>query len=387
MLRSPVRWLADRDPIPTPARAVVGYYARTGVFDPRSLWLKRRVDAAVDAMTDATFDAVEAAIAARLDREAVELTYDTKLLLPAKLTLGYLYRRIDKTQRDRAEALTALVVEALLDGDMRDAITDDEYEDFLLTFPDDEDPTEADRRAAAEIAQSVLEDRVERGLAEYPPGVRAAYDRTVAVSERHQRQDARFRALMAVATGEASPTAVEDQDQTENQEQDQDSELDLESGLSSPEHARERIAGEYRHGVFDEQPGLFEPSQRELPYFKTQYDRVGVIYHGMIDMYRAAGFTIGDPFQRSIVLAIVGAQVWLDDVDDYQADVAAGQLTPVTAEYLLAETDRQGKQRVRAISESYLRQARQQATVADSTLTGIATEYIYRSGDLSVLPG
>jgi len=106
----------------------------------------------------------------------------------------------------------------------------------------------------------------------------------------------------------------------------------------------------------------------------------------MIEMYRAAGFAIDDSFQRSIVLAIVGAQIWLDDVDDYRADAAAGQLTPVTAEYLLADDPAAAKRRVRTIGETYLRAAQKQAETADSTLTGIATAYIYRSGDLAALP-
>ena len=385
MLRRPAGWLAHHDPLPTAVRAVVGYYARTGVFDPRSLPLKRRVDAVVEEMVGVAFEEVEAAIAEQLDCGPVELSYDTKLLLPAKLTLGYLYRREDD-RRDQAEALTALVVAALLDGDMRDAIADEEYEDFELSAPDGAERagveiSEADRRRAAETAQATLQSRVERGLKEYPEGVREAYERTVAISERHQRADPRFRALMIAATdrtteteGEAQIAAPEGADSLPD------------AAVDSPEHARERIAGEYRHGVFEDPPELFGAEHRELPYFKTQYDRVGVIYRGMIEMYRAAGFAIDDSFQRSIVLAIVGAQIWLDDVDDYRADAAAGQLTPVTAEYLLTDEPAVAKRRVRTIGETYLRAAQNQAETADSTLTGIATEYIYRSGDLAALP-
>jgi hypothetical protein len=107
----------------------------------------------------------------------------------------------------------------------------------------------------------------------------------------------------------------------------------------------------------------------------------------MIEMYRAADLPVEPAFQRSIVLAIIGAQVWLDDVDDYSADMADGQLTPVTAEYLLAEDDRVAYESVRRVGEAYLDRARDQATAADSPLTGIATEYIYRDGMLEQLPG
>lgn len=385
MFRRPARWLADRDRLPPAAQAVLGYYARTGVVDLRSLWLKRRVDAAVDAMVADAFEAVENAVAEQLGRESVSLAYDTKLLLPAQLTLGYLYRRVEGTDRARAERLTALVVAALLDGDMRDAIADKEYGDFEFARP----VSDADRRAAAETAQKVLQARVTTALDRQPDAVREIYDQTVAVSEQHQDQDKQFRELMTAAT---------EQDQALDQHQSRDHPAAaVVSDSPSTDNAddtpaeqaltpRERIAAEYRHASFDEPPALFDDKIRSLPYIKTQYDRVGVIYHGMVDMYRAAGFTVGDPFQRSIVLAIIGAQIWLDDIDDYRADVAAGQLTPVTAEYLLAADDSTARTAVVALTETYLRRAQRQAGKANSTLTGIATEYIYRAGDHSALP-
>ena len=385
MFRRPADWLADRDRLPTAARAVLGYYARTGVVDLRSLRLKRRVDAAVDAMVADAFEAVESAVAERLGQETVSLAYDTKLLLPARLTLGYLYRRLEGTERARAERLTALVVAALLDGDMRDAITDQEYGDFKFACP----VSDADRRAAAETAQEALQTRVTAALDRQPDALREIYEQTVAVSERHQDQDRQFRELMTAATerdrspdqhqGRDRPTAAVVSDPPPAGDTD-------EPPAGQSPTPRERIAAEYRHASFDEPPALFDDDLCTLPYFKTQYDRVGVIYHGMIDMYRAAGFSVGDPFQRSIVLAIIGAQIWLDDIDDYAADVAAGQLTPVTAEYLLAADDSTAQAAVVALSTAYLRRAQRQAGKADSTLTGIATEYIYRSGDRSVLP-
>jgi len=351
MFRRTAGWLARQDRLPTAGRAVVGYYADSGEFDYRSLTLKRRVDRVTESMIETAFAEVEDAIADAFGYSFVDFTYDTKLVLPAQLTLGHLYWELDESDHDSAEALTRLAIEALIDGDMRDALNDNEFEDFEVDFETDED----DRRQIAEIAQEILERRVEDGFSQYSDDLREIYDWAVGVSERHQNQDEHFRQLMADA-------------------QDGD------------EAARDHIRTEYKHAPFDDQPGLFTAEELDFPYLKTQYDRVGVIYDGMIQMYRLAGFPVDEAFQRSIVLAIIGAQLWLDDIDDYQADMAEGQLTPVTAEYLLAETDREAYETVVAISERYLDRAKQQATVADSALTGIATEYIYRDGAPEVLP-
>jgi hypothetical protein len=337
--------------MPTAVRAVFGYYADTGVFDAGSLSLKRRVDERVEAMIREAFSAVEAAIAAEFGYDFVQFEYDTKLVLPAKLTLGYLYRRLDESAYHEAEALTRLAVEALIDGDMRDALNDGEYEDFEVDFPTDH----ADRERIAELAQSVLQDRVEQLFGEYPDEIRGIYNWAVDISEAHQDEDEQFRTLMSEA-------------------RDGESE------------AVDAIRARYKHGTFDDDPAVFTQSELDLPYLKTQYDRVGVIYDGMIEMYRAAGFEIEPAFKRSIVLAIIGAQIWLDDLDDYDADLTEGQLTPVTAEYLLASSGPEAKASVIEISEQYLDRAREQATAADSTLTGIATEYIHRDGSPGVLP-
>jgi hypothetical protein len=353
MLRTSAGWLAARDSLPTSVQAVLGYYADSGVFDYGSLRLKSRVDDDTDAMVDDAFAAVEERAAAEFDAP-VEFDYDTKLILPAKLTLGYLYRRADCAD-ERAERLTTLVVEALVDGDMRDAINDEEFGDFELRIggrPADD----RQRRRAAELAQETLEKRVDTLFAEFPEGTRAAYERAVEVSERHQEQDPHFRDLMA---------RVEEGDET----------------------AREQVRAEYRDADFPDPPDAFGEAERDLPYIKTQYDRVGVIYEGMVGMYRAADLPVSPAFERSIVLAIIGAQVWLDDVDDYAADMREGQLTPVTAEYLLADTDREARERVLRVANSYLDLAKSHATTADSPLTGIATEYIYRDGDPDLLPG
>ena len=351
MLRRGAGWVAAQNSVPTSARAVFGYYADSGVFDAGSLQLKRRVDAAVEGMVRDAFRDVEEAIAEEFGHSYVSFEYDTKLLLPAKLTLGYLYREIDEQESHEAERITRLIVEALLDGDMRDALNDEEYDDFVVDF----ETTTAQRGRIAELAHEVLRARVESQFERFPDEVRAAYDEGVAISEAHQEDDGRFRSLMGRA-------------------RDGD-----EAALASIEET-------YKYADFESEPELFSGDELALPYLKTQYDRVGVIYDAMMDMYRGAGFEISIPFQRSIVLAIIGAQIWLDDLDDYEDDLADGQLTPVTAEYLLAESGAKAKAAVVEISESYLDRAREQATAADSALTGIATEYIDRSGNPEKLP-
>jgi hypothetical protein len=351
MLRRGAGRVAAVDAVPTAARAVFGYYADTGVFDAGSLGLKRRVDAAVEEMIREAFAAVEEAVAEEFGHDFVSFEYNTKLVLPAKLTLGYLYRRLDESAHHEAEDVTRLAVEALIDGDMRDALNDAEYEDFEVDFPTDE----SDRARIAEIAQSVLQERVDDWFERYPDELREIYAWAVDISEAHQDEDEQFRALMRRARAGA-------------------------------EEASEAIRERYKYGAFEDDPAVFSADELELPYLKTQYDRVGVIYDGMIEMYRAAGFEIETPFKRSIVLAIIGAQIWLDDLDDYESDMAEGQLTPVTAEYLLAESGPQAKASVIEISERYLDRARAEATAADSTLTGIATEYIHRGGDPGMLP-
>lgn len=352
MLRRTATWLAGREPLPTSVRAVFGFYGDTGTFDLASLRLKRRVDAKTEAMVAEAFEPVEATLAEEFDRESVTFAYDTKLILPAQLALGYLYRRVDDpSRRAKAEDLTALAIEALLDGDMRDARNDDEYDDFEVDVPLEE----GDRGRVAAIAQETLEERVYAQFEEFDDGVREAYEWAVGVSEAHQADDERFRDILAAAQGGDSEAAA-------------------------------AIRSEYRDADFDEQPPGLSAADCDLPYARTQYDRVGVIYDGMLQMYEAEGFEIDPAFVRSIVLAIVGAQIWLDDVEDYRADRREGQLTPVTAEYLLADDERVAYERVVDLSESYLDRAKTAARAADSPLTGIAAEYIYRSGSPGKLP-
>lgn len=401
-------WLAERDAVPTTGQAVLGYYADSGVFDRESIQLKRVVDRRTEAMIADAFGPVEAALADAFDVDPADVafSYDTKLTMPAELTLGQIYRTARQRAHDGADPvalsmwaagsaerddleendvagpvtfrqsiseaqwqtgpsspqdlvdggdyLTRLVLAALIDGDMRDAINDAEFEDFAVGF----DVTPDERRRVAEIAQETLESELEATFDRLPEEVREIYEWAVDLSERHQDRDPHFRDLFE---------AARDGDQA----------------------AREQIRTEYRDAslsAFDTDVDLFEDVET-LPYLKTQYARVGVIYDGMIEMYRRAGLPVDEAFKRSIVLAIIGAQIWLDDLDDYADDRLDGQLTPVTAEYVLADDPATAYRQVVSISEGYFDLAEEFATRTDSPLTGIATEYIYRSGDPSVLPG
>ncbi|MFC6737304.1 hypothetical protein ACFQEQ_13775 [Halolamina salina] len=158
------------------------------------------------------------------------------------------------------------------------------------------------------------------------------------------------------------------------------------SGATDAAAAREALREEYKHAAFEGTPELFDETELDLPYLVTQYGRVGVIYHGMVEMFREAGVELSPEFERAVVLSIIGAQVWLDDVDDFAADVREGQLTPVTAEYLLADSDADAYERVVSITESYLDAARDAADTSDAPITGIAVEYIRQDGDPGKLP-
>ncbi|MFB6122340.1 MAG: hypothetical protein ABEJ78_02635 [Haloferacaceae archaeon] len=394
---APVRrlaeWGARRDAFPTSLRAVLGYYAATGEFDSQAVLLKRRVDETMDRLLADLYETVETALEAEFGVAEATFRYETKLTLPAELTLGYLYRQataraggnfdpvtgtrsrllglggdtadrtpppnLSATNReaveyvDRAEDVTDLIVKALLDGDMRDAINDAEYEDFEVNA---ELERAASIRRVAEVAQETLRAETERLFDRYPDEVRAAYDRAVDVSEAHQDEDDAFRAMLRDARAD-------------------------EVG------AREAIESAYKYAPFPDDDHPFTEAERDVPYLKTQYDRVGVIYDGMIDMYRGAGFDVPAAFEKSIVLAIVGAQIWLDDVDDFRDDYEEGQLTPVTAEYVLSSDERRAYENVVDVSETYFELAMAHATEAGSPLNGIAIEYIVRSGDPTVLPG
>jgi len=391
VLKTGAAALAERRRLPTALRSVLGYYADTGVFDYGSLSLKSEIDDRTERMIEDVYDRIEAALAEEFG-QSVDFHYDTKLILPAQLTLGYVYRAaredadsdpvaddiatgvppVEDTAVDgeaptlsprervvRAEQMTRLSIEALIDGDMRDAINDAEFEDFEVEFGEGSQPRSADasdRRRVAEIAQATLQSHLDGLLAELPDSVGEAYQWAVDYSEAHQDRDDYFRELMEAA----------------------------EAGDSD---AIEAVREEYKFADYDEPPAALSATEQDLPYSKTQYARVGVIYDGMLDLYRLAGLEIDDDFAKAIVLAIIGAQVWLDDVDDYPDDRADGQLTPVTAEYLLRPDDRAAYSHVVDITEQYLDLAKAYATAADSPLTGVAVEYIFRSGEPEVLPG
>lgn len=425
-VRAAAARLAGVDRLPTALRAVMGHYAEAGVFDPMALRIKSRVDDRMAEIRAEALDGVEAALAEAFDRDDVEFKYETKLLLPVELTLGYVYgravaaappgvdpiagtrstRAVDGLRRrladpaadaeavvaevERADAVARLAVEALLDGDMRDAINDEEYGDFIVDFPAED---EATQRRVAEVAQAALRERVEERFQAFGPEVREAYDRALAVSERHQDRDPHFRALLAAvaadddgpvgnafdAVGDGSDRGAEGGPSTDS-EGDGGAEGDGDDPV-------ERLRREYRDASVESSTAPFDDAERRLPYLGTQYSRVGVIYEGMIGMFQAAGVDVEPAFERAVVLAIVGAQLWLDDVDDFWADAREGQLTPVTAEYLLAPDERTAYENVVGIVDRYLDRARTAAVDSDSAMTGIGVEYIYRAGDPSVLPG
>ena len=414
-VRAGAAGLATVDALPTSVRAVVGHYAETGSFDPAALAVKRRVDGRMDAILAEATGHVGDALAEAFDRESVSFRYDTKLTMPVELTLGYVYGRatatappgvdpVDGTRRTdalsrlrrrrhdgpdaesvvadvrRAESVAGLVVAALLDGDMRDAINDAEFGDFEVDF---EVAGDDERRRVAEVAQSALQTLVERRFDAFPRAVREAYDEAVAVSEAHQDRDEDFRALMAAAAGEPERVAGEE---AGGRSGVGGVSADV-ADLADPDAARERLREAYKHAAFEEPPALFTDEELTLPYLKTQYGRVGVIYEGMMGMFRAAGVDVERAFERAVVLAIVGAQLWLDDVDDFAADMRDGQLTPVTAEYVLADDDRTAYRNAVELTGRYLDRARAAAVASDSAMTGIGVEYIHRAGEPERLPG
>jgi len=92
VIKTGAGWLANSATLPTALRAVLGYYADAGVFDYGSLSLKREIDERTERMVADVFGLVEDALAAEFDRSSVSFDYDTKLILPAQLTPGYVYR-------------------------------------------------------------------------------------------------------------------------------------------------------------------------------------------------------------------------------------------------------------------------------------------------------
>jgi hypothetical protein len=322
------------------------------------LALRGEVDETVDRVTRELFEEVEVVLEQELAAGELELVegadvvrfdYDTRLVLPAMLTLGRIYelagdvpflrrvRRVDTDLVTRGESVTHEIIRALLDGDMRDAINDDEFEDFETTV--------RPRPRAAELAQATLQGEVEAWLSdpETPEGVAEAYYHAVSLSEGHQDTDESFRALLerhANATGDHRARIADE------------------------------IEARYKYASPQESSVLFEEEQY-VPYFTTQYERVGILYEDMLKMYEAAlDVELGDSFTRSIVLMVVAAQIGLDDVDDFPED-RGEQLTPVTAE--LALKGPEGLDDVGRLVDRYLDAA---AAAAETHLTGMAIAYI-----------
>ncbi|PSQ49456.1 hypothetical protein BRD15_03340 [Halobacteriales archaeon SW_6_65_15] len=354
-----------RSRIPATARALAAHLTETR--DPRvaaMVLLRNEVDSDIDAMTERLFLSVERDLQrAREDGELdpvpgaadeeARFDYDTRLVLPAMLTLGRIHvlagdvpvarvgREVDQEFVSRGRETTRNVVRALLDGDMRDAINDDEYEDFETNLR----PVER----VAELAQQSLEEGVEAWFDrdDTPEAVRDHYEHAVELSERHQEQDRAFRELL---------------------DRFHDAEGDDERAA-----AADAIREQYKFAEVED-GDLFD-DEADLPYFATQYARVGILYEDMLNMYEAdLGVELGEGFKRAIVLMVVGAQIGLDDTDDYPEDRGT-QLTPVTAELNVADDRAIGVERICRIVETYLDRADDCAD-PDDHLTRIAVEYI-----------
>ncbi|USZ68702.1 hypothetical protein NGM10_02935 [Halorussus salilacus] len=353
-----------RSKIPATGRALANHLG--AARDPRVfavVLLRNEVESEIESMTERLFLGVERDLDEAREAGEVELApgaadegarfdYDTRLVLPAMLTLGRIHaeagdvpvarlgREVDYDLVSRGRETTRNVVRALLDGDMRDAINDDEYEDFQTNL--------RPREKVAELAQQSLREGVEAWFdrEDTPEAVRESYDHAVELSERHQDEDEAFRDLLdrlrAAEVGDREAVADE---------------------------VRER----YKFAPVEE--GELFDEEADLPYFATQYARVGILYEDMLNMYEAdLGMDLGEGFKRAIVLMVVGAQIGLDDTDDYPEDRGT-QLTPVTAELNLAPDRETGVERIRDIVETYLDRADACAD-PDDHLTRIAVEYI-----------
>ena len=361
-----------RSRLPATARALANHLAEAQ--DPRVVTvvlLRNEVESDIESMVERLFLSVER----DLDRareagdlelvpgaagERAEFDYDTRLVLPALLTLGRINvfagnvpvarfgREVDWDLVSRGRETTRNVVRALLDGDMRDAINDDEYEDFETNL--------RPRERVAELAQQSLQEGVEAWFDrdDTPPEVREHYDHAVELSERHQEEDRTFRELL---------------DRLRAADADADADVDTDERAAVADDIRDR----YKFAPVED-ADLFA-DDADLPYFATQYARVGILYEDMLNMYEAdLGMDLGEGFKRAIVLMVIGAQIGLDDTDDYPEDRGT-QLTPVTAELNLAADRDAGVERIRKIVEAYLARA-DAAADADDHLTRIAVEYI-----------
>jgi hypothetical protein len=326
------------------------------------LALRREVQVEIDTIIEELLATIEASLQARVetdeltlaaDATTVRFDYDTRLVLPAMLTLGRIHelagdvpgarlgRQVDTDLLAEGRRATTHVIRALLDGDMRDALNDEEYEDFHTTA--------RPRRQAAAIAQATLQQGVEEWLdrPETPAHVADAYHHAVTLSESHQAVDTEFRTLLTRYEGTAEGSD------------------------------RETLQAQLEHEYKFAEPGggstVFEEEFHQ-PYFTTQYERVGILYEDMLRMYeRTLDVELGDAFLRTIVLMVVAAQIGLDDVDDFPED-RHEQLTPVTAELAMDETG--GIDRIRGLVDGYLDAAQADS---ESHLTGMAIAYVRTS--------
>ncbi|EJN61388.1 hypothetical protein [Halogranum rubrum] len=347
--------------IPPIARAFLRYVSRSphpSVIPV--LVLRSEVDDDIDAMTGRMFREVELELDSALAAgevetvdvgDAVRFDYDTRLVLPALLTLGRLcvlandvpivrhVRDVDEELARESRTTTYNIVQALVDGDMRDAINDEEYEDFVTNA--------RPKSRVAERAQARLAENVQRWFekAETPAAVREHYEHAVDLSEGHQDDDEAFRDLLD------RYHATEGTDRAD---------------------VAEEIRESYKFAEHDEPLGLFD-ADSSLPYFLTQYLRVGILYEDMLNMYEAdLDIDLGDDFKRAIVLMVIAAQVGLDDTDDYPEDRRT-QLTPVTAELNLADDRETGVENLREVVVDYLDRAE---ACSPDHLTSMAIEFI-----------
>ena len=352
-----------RSRIPATARALFAHLSESR--DPRVLamvLLRQEVESEIASITERLFLSVErdlqrAREAGELDPapgaedEQARFDYDTRLVLPAMLTLGRIHvvagdvplarltGEVDRNLVAQARETTRNIVRALLDGDMRDAINDEEFEDFETNL--------RPRPQVARLAQQSLQADVESWFdrEDTPEAVRSYYEHAVELSERHQEEDRTYRELLEEYRA-ASPD-------------------------ERPEAAR-KIREQYKFAAPESGEALFG-DEFEVPYFATQYARVGILYEDMLNMYEAdLGLDLGDGFKRAIVLLVIGAQIGLDDTDDYPEDRGT-QLTPVTAELNVADDRTEGVATLRRIVDAYLDRA---AAAVDDHLTRIAIEYV-----------
>lgn len=353
--------VAVRSRTPPIARAFLRYVGRSR--DPSvvpMLLLRSEVDDDIESMTARMFREVELDLECAVDEgvletvgvgDTVRFDYDTRLVLPALLTLGRLclvandvpllrrVRDVDDELARESRTTTYNIVQALIDGDMRDAINDDEYEDF--------ETNARPKQTVAARAQARLAENVQAWFdkPDTPAAVRDSYQHAVDLSEGHQDDDEAFRDL-----------------------------LDRYHASEGDERAAvaDEIRDSYKFAESEDSLDLFA-ADADLPYFLTQYLRVGILYEDMLNMYEAdLGVDLGEGFKRSIVLMVIAAQMGLDDTDDYPEDRRT-QLTPVTAELNLASDRETGVENIRAVVVEYLDRAE---ACSPDHLTNMAIEYI-----------